>query len=87
MKREDHHTSFCEDERTEKILMNTRVLFGLEQQGHIPLIEQMLKQDATWEEIGKTIGWHPPTVKEHYGWYLEKQQNLMHSALEGEEEK
>ena len=52
-------------------LMNTPVRFGLYQQGHIPVIERMLADGRTWEDIGKKIGWCPETAKEHYMWYVE----------------
>ena len=52
-------------------LLNARVLFGLVQQGHIPTIERMLKQGASWDKIGEEIGWLPEAAEEHYGWYLE----------------
>lgn len=52
------------------ILMNTPILFGLKAQGHIPTIERMLKEGATWKEIGKKIGWCPETAKEDYGRYV-----------------
>ena len=56
-------------------LMNSPVLFGLAQQGHIPTIKRMLEEGAAWEQIGEEIGWCPETAKEHYSWYLEQQDN------------
>ena len=53
-------------------IMNAQVRFGLKQQGHLPTIEKMLKNNATWEEIGKAINWDPETAKEHYGWHVKK---------------
>ena len=77
--------------------MNTPVVFGLLQQGHIPTIKIMLKDGATWKEIGKEIGWCPETAKEHYGWYvkalenhlppLQKQRSGTKEVNEKEEEK
>ena len=55
-----------EDKKAWGILMNTRVLFGLKAQGHLPTIEKMLKDGATWKEIGKKIGWCPETGKKDY---------------------
>jgi hypothetical protein len=57
-------------------LMTSRVLFGLTQQGHIPRIERMLEEGATWEQIGEEIGWCPETAKEHYRWYIEQQEEI-----------
>ena len=53
-------------------LMNARVVFGLEAQGHILTIEKMLSEKKTWDEIGDRIGWCPKTAKEHYERYLGK---------------
>jgi len=47
-------------------LGDSKIVFGLEQQGHIPTIEKMLKNGATWDEIGKKINWCVETAKEHY---------------------
>lgn len=43
-----------------------RPLLGLRQQGHMPTVERMLKEGATWGEIGKAIGWVGKAVKESY---------------------
>lgn len=54
-------------------LGDTKICVGLEQQGHIPTIEKMLENDATWDEIGKKINWCAETAKTHYQWYVEEQ--------------
>ena len=43
-----------------------KIKVGLRAQGHIPTVERMLADGRTWDEIGKEIGWHGPTVKEWY---------------------
>jgi len=43
-----------------------RVAFGLRSQGHLPTIETMLSDGASWGEIGKRIGWTPATAQEWY---------------------
>lgn len=53
-------------------IFNVPVLFGLESQGKIPIIQSMLAEGKTWKEIGGKIGWCPKTAEEHYKWYLEK---------------
>ena len=63
------------------ILLNMPCLFGLESQGHIPTIEKMLAENKTWDEIGKTIGWHSPTAQEHYERYLKKKRVNMLKRL------
>ena len=50
--------------------MNSKVVFGLKAQGHIPIIQKMLKNHRSWKEIGKKIGWCPDTAKKHYKYYL-----------------
>jgi len=54
-----------------KILDSQPIRFGLVAQGHIPTVERMLAEDASWDDIGKEIGWCPKTAEKHYGWYLE----------------
>jgi hypothetical protein len=45
---------------------DVRVEIGLRQQGHMPTVERMLGEGKSWDEIGKAIGWHGPTVAEWY---------------------
>lgn len=40
--------------------------FGLRAQGHLPTVERMLADGATWVEIGKEIGWCPVTAEQWY---------------------
>lgn len=47
-------------------ILNARISFGLQAQGHVPTIERMLSDGASWEQVGAAIGWHPATVKEHW---------------------
>ena len=65
-----------------------KIVFGLEKQGHIPVIQEILakwnapcdvvgKVDMTyskcvWEEIGDKIGWCPFTAALSYFRYLNK---------------
>lgn len=35
---------------------NVKIKFGLKAQGHIPVVEKMLSDGATWYEIGRVIG-------------------------------
>jgi hypothetical protein len=51
-----------------------KVQFGLRQQGHLPTIEQMLKEGKSWEEIGQAIRWDPETAKQ---WYHDEQLIVM----------
>lgn len=52
--------------------MNVPVLFGLQAQGHIPKIEEMLSKGLGWQEIGAAIHWDPVTAERHYRLHLEK---------------
>lgn len=56
---------------TMKLLESLHIpfVFGLEAQGHIPTVERMLAEDATWDEIGKAIGWHGPAVADFFARY------------------
>ncbi len=47
-------------------LIGPNLRIGLRQQGHIPTVERMLKDGATWTEIGKAIGWNGETAKDWY---------------------
>jgi hypothetical protein len=47
-------------------VMRTPVVFGLRAQGHIPTIERMLAEGASWPEIGDAIGWCPDTAREWF---------------------
>lgn len=49
-----------------KILDGVPVRIGLRQQGHLSTVERMRAEGATWDEIGKAIGWHGPTVAKWY---------------------
>ena len=56
---------------------NYKIVFGLEQQGHIPTIERILDEfgsssEYVWEKIGKEIGWCPQTAAYYYIDYLRK---------------
>lgn len=48
----------------------TKILFGLEAQGHIPTIKTMLAEGADWQDIGRRIKWDGETAKEYYERYL-----------------
>lgn len=53
--------------------------FGLVQQGHIPTIEAMLGEGASWEEIGLKIGWCHKTAEQHYNAYLKGKRDNDHA--------
>lgn len=67
--------------------------FGLEQQGHIPTIEKMIKEFGNstsshlWENIGKEIGWDGTTAAYHYIEYLRKKYNVQEEYLKSIEVK
>ena len=62
-------------------LLNQPVLFGLKAQGHIPTIESMLKEQKSWEEIGKNINWCTETAKKHYQWHLDAQSHKNYATF------
>jgi hypothetical protein len=47
-------------------LLHTPLVVGLRAQGHLPTIERMLGEGASWSDIGRAIGWHGPTAREWY---------------------
>jgi hypothetical protein len=56
-------------------LEGAKIKFGLESQGHIPVIEAMLKElggssKYAWEAIGKKIGWCPLSACASYLSYI-----------------
>ena len=54
------------------LLDRVTVCIGLEAQGHIPTIEQMLRDGATWSDISLAIGWDAKTAARHYLWYIQR---------------
>ena len=63
-------------------LENTKVVFGLVAQGHIPKIESMLKEGKEWIEIGKAISRCPVTAKDYYERYLNKDNKMENEKTE-----
>lgn len=55
---------------------NTPIQFGLAAQSKIPIVEKMLADGSTWDEIGKAIGWDGETAKRFYGYHLEDKDKL-----------
>lgn len=49
-----------------------KIAWGLEAQGHIPTIEEMLDHGSGWDDIARSIGWEPDTARRHYHAYLQK---------------
>jgi hypothetical protein len=67
-----------------------KVVFGLEQQGHIQHIQKRLNDFGgwsyhAWREIGKEIGWEPLTAACHYHQYLSERNNYQALKEENEE--
>ncbi len=54
------------------LLDRVSVCIGLEAQGHIPTIEQMLREGAAWSDISLAIGWDADTAARHYLWYIQR---------------
>ena len=69
---------FNENDYPKNILEEAIISFGLKAQGHLPTIEKMLKENKSWEEIGKEIGWCPKTAKKFYE--IESKQTLLTST-------
>lgn len=43
-----------------------KLQIGLRAQGHVPIVEKMLADGSSWDEIGRAIGWHGSTAKDWY---------------------
>jgi hypothetical protein len=50
------------------LLGDVPVAFGLRAQGHLPTVERMVAEGASWDEIGCEIGWAGEAVEEFYGY-------------------
>lgn len=48
----------------------TGILFGLEAQGHLQTVEQMLADGKSWADIGSAIGWDGDTACKFYCMHL-----------------
>jgi hypothetical protein len=70
-----HHGPFPPAKTTTLLqeLGNVPIRFGLEAQGHIPLVERMLANRKSWDEIGAAINWHGPTAQKFYKMYLDRE--------------
>lgn len=49
-----------------KKLLNAPIAFGLRAQGHLPIVNKMVDDGKTWQEIGQKIGWDPDTARRYY---------------------
>lgn len=60
----------------EEIFRGVKVCIGLRQQGHMPTVERMRADGATWDEIGKAIGWDGKAAEEWYEMETEEGRDL-----------
>ena len=56
------------------------VKFGLRAQGHLPTIERMLNEGASWHAIGRAIGWDKHAACEHYTIHLREEAKAAQAA-------
>jgi hypothetical protein len=49
-----------------------KIAWGLEAQGHISTIKNMLAAGNGWSDISVAIGWDEATARRHYEEYLKK---------------
>lgn len=63
-----------------------KVKFGLEQQGHISTIEEMLDRHCSWGEINKAIGWAGDAASKSYIRYLRRRVKASEMKLRKTEE-
>jgi hypothetical protein len=71
----DHIVIFLGQEVIREALGQQTVLFGLQQQGHLPTIEKMLGAGESWDAIGKAIGWDPATASDWYNKALQEEKS------------
>ena len=64
-----------------KFKQGVKVLFGLEQQGHITKVEEMLKKYCSWDEINKAIGWAGDAAQQDYIRYLKRNSEQLQSRI------
>jgi len=50
----------------DEMLGSKPVVFGLRAQGHLSTVERMLLVGASWEQIGREIGWDPATAERFF---------------------
>ena len=55
--------------------------FGLVQQGHIPVVEEMLDRHCSWQEINRAIGWAGDSAEKFYMRYLRQKAKAYEEAL------
>lgn len=55
-----------DDNEFMELLDNAPIVFGLVQQGKIPLIQTMLAAGDSWDTIATACGWEVETLKRHY---------------------
>lgn len=48
------------------LLAEAPVVFGLRAQGHLPTVERMISEGASWQAIGQAIGWDGATAERYY---------------------
>ena len=56
------------------------VKFGLRAQGHLPTIERMLDEGASWHAIGRAIGWSKHAACEYYTIHLREDAKAAQAA-------
>lgn len=64
-------------DRLIEMLGDIPVAIGLRQQGHMPTVARMLGEGASWEEIGKAIGWQVAAAEKW--WEMERQTVVLRS--------
>ena len=52
-------------------LAGATIAFGLKAQGRLDLVERMVLDGKSWDEIGAAIGWSGDAVERHWNWHLE----------------
>jgi hypothetical protein len=62
-------------------ILNIKVKIGLQQQGKMDLVQQMLSEGCTWDEIGSSIGWEPVTLSRWYAIELQQDNSILRDRV------
>ena len=57
-------------------ILNAKVVFGLESQGHIEKIDLMLADGCDWKVISDVIGWEEVTARKYYERFAQRRKGV-----------
>lgn len=60
------------------------IQFGLRQQGKFDTVTDMIADGASWEEIGRAIGWCPKAARRDWLWHVKNPRPWLYRKEHGE---